>query len=139
VSDKAEKTDTPFNYTAPSWANTGQPTTDTERLKRCLSLAQSYYPLGVQTGVHAMIEWCGILTDYVRLLKLAVEAGTPINDVDQHSDVAVEVPVGTIVYFCGKLGCLLKPFIKANAILVYDSNLPQKKLMEILIVIIILL
>ena len=103
-----------FTFVMPKWANTVQPTTEEEKLKRALDLSQAYYPLGVQTGVHAMIEWCGILGDYVRLLREAVNAGTPIDDIDQHSNVAVDIPLGTISYFCGKLGCLIKPFIKAN-------------------------
>ena len=48
--------------------------------------------------------------------KILVNTGNPY-----------EITIGLNLNF----GKILKPFIKANAILVYDSNLPQKKLMEI--------
>jgi 3-dehydroquinate synthase len=48
--------------------------------------------------------------------KILVNTGNPY-----------EITIGINLDF----GKILKPFIKANAILVYDSNLPQKKLMEI--------
>jgi hypothetical protein len=59
-----------FKFVAPDWANSKtRITTAEEALKRAKDLASSYYALGTQTHVHAMIEWCGVMGEYVKFLE----------------------------------------------------------------------
>ena len=107
----------PFFFQQPSWANSGRgPENPKEQLKRAEDLAESYYALGVQSGVHSMIEWCGVMGEYVKMLEHAlVNNGIEPAEVDQHhDDCKVSVPPYMIQYFTEKLGCQLKPFIRAN-------------------------
>ena len=107
---------TPFNFQPPSWANTFDRTiSPDEALKRADDLARSYYALAAQTGIHAMIEWCGVMSEYVRMLQSAYkEHGIEPDQVNQHSSTVVSVPEFMVAYLCEKLGCQLKPFIRAN-------------------------
>jgi hypothetical protein len=106
---------TPFKFTAPAWANEPKRELSAEEaLHRAEDLAQEYYPLGAQTGIHSMIEWCGVMTEYVKMLKVAMEAGHDPRKVDQHRGSVVAAPDFMVEYFCEKLGCQLKPFIAAE-------------------------
>lgn len=106
----------PFVYKPPSWSNTPSPQDDPESaLDRAHDLARSYYALGAQTGVHAMIEWCGVMGEHVKMLRFAYEEKNVLPDqVDQHSGVKVDAPAFMVAYLCEKLGCQLKPFIRGN-------------------------
>jgi hypothetical protein len=105
----------PFAYKPPAWVNTPVPHEPKSALGRADDLALSYYALGAQTGVHAMIEWCGVMGEHVKMLRYAYEVkGVEPDQVDQHSGTKVEVPAFMVEYFCEKLGCQLKPFIRGN-------------------------
>lgn len=105
----------PFVYKPPAWANTNAPHDAEGALERADQLARSYYALGAQTGVHAMIEWCGVMGEHVKMLRYAYEEkGIDPDAVDQHSATAVDVPDFMVEYLCEKLGCQLKPFIRGN-------------------------
>ena len=106
----------PFLFEAPAWANSGvAPRGPAEALQRARDLSQAYYALGAQSGIHSMIEWCGVMTEYVKMLEEAHDAGIDPCDVDQHhTDCQVDVPAYMAEYFTEKLGCQLKPFIRAN-------------------------
>lgn len=103
----------PFKFRAPAWVGT-EPADDPEAcLGRAHDAAQAYYPVGVQTGIHSMIEWCGVMTEHVRMLRHAYDVqGVDPRDVDQHSSLRIEVPPYMVAYLCEKLGCQLKPFIR---------------------------
>lgn len=106
----------PFQFEAPAWVNTTPENDPTACLDRARTASRAYYALGVQTGVHAMIEWCGVLSEHVRMLQHAHDVqGVDPRDVDQHSDLRLTVPSYMVVYFCAKLGCQLKPFIRGDA------------------------
>lgn len=114
-SPEGGKVNSPFEFRPPAWANTKPPTSPTEALGRALDLAKSYYALGTQTGVHAMIEWCGVMSEHANMLEEAYNIhGIEPDQVDQHSDTCVPVPKHRVEYLCEKLGCQLKPFIRAN-------------------------
>ena len=105
----------PFHFQAPPWANTASATQDSERLDRAHSASQAYYALATQTGIHSMIEWCGVMTEYAFMLRhVHMAHGVSPDAVNQHSDVHAAVPEHMADYLCEKLGCQLKPFIRAN-------------------------
>jgi hypothetical protein len=105
-----------FTFKEPEWANKeGAPRDGAGMLSRARDLASSYYPLGVQTGVHAMIEWCGVMGEHVKMMEDAFAQGIEPNNIDQHSGVTVKAKPYRVAYICEKIGCQLKPFIKADA------------------------
>lgn len=61
-----------------------------------------------------MIEWCGVMTEYVKMLEQASKDGLDPRNVDKHHSANVTVPAFMIDYFCEKLGCQLIPFIRGN-------------------------
>lgn len=108
-----ETNGTPFVFSAPAWTN--NPSAATPGLTKARELADCWYPLAAQTGIHSMIEWCGVIGEYVRMLGVAEESGIPADQVDQHhEDCVVAIPNFMVEYFCEKLGCQLKPFIRHN-------------------------
>ena len=106
----------PFTFVAPDWLNKVKPSdmTAEEALHRAREAASAYYPIGVQTGVHSMIEWCGVMGEHVKMLAHAASNGHDPREIDQHHEGAIEVPGYMIAYFCEKLGCQIKPFIRAD-------------------------
>jgi len=106
----------PFIFQAPEWLNSASPDTVEEALGRAEDIASAYYPAGVQTGIHSMIEWCGVMTEYTKMLREAHKAGHDVREVDKHHGKAVEVPDFMVEYFCEKLGCQLIPFIRGNPV-----------------------
>lgn len=104
----------PFSFQAPNWVNTRPPDDPQAALGRAMSAANLFYPLAQQTGIHAMIEWCGVMVEYVHMLEEVAKAGQDPREVDKHHSTSAEIPDFMIEYFCSKLGCQLIPFIKAN-------------------------
>jgi len=106
-----------FDFKAPPWTNSSRQVTlgAEDALRRARDLSSSYYALATQTGIHSMIEWCGVMSEYVNMLGYAfTEQKVDPREVDQHSGTAISAPEYYIAYICEKLGCQLKPFIKAN-------------------------
>lgn len=105
-----------FKFKLPDWVNGDKKAeTPQEKLDRAHDVAQAFYALGIQTGIHSMIEWCGVMTEYVKMLKYAYDThGIPPDEVDKHSGTAVDLPIYMVEYFCEKLGCQLIPFIKGD-------------------------
>ena len=107
----------PFAFRAPAWLNAPAPTegiSAKDALDRAREAAGAYYPIGVQTGVHSMIEWCGVMGEHVKMLEEAHKQGLDPREVDQHNSTTVKVPGFMVDYFCEKLGCQIKPFIRAD-------------------------
>ena len=106
----------PFVFQVPAWVNRKMgDLSAADVLARAQALASSYYPLATQTGIHSMIEWCGVMGEYVNMLGDAHKYhGIDPRSVDQHSGEAVPAQPFQIEYICEKLGCQLKPFIRAN-------------------------
>jgi hypothetical protein len=101
-----------FQFSPPTWVNAGKAETAEEALQRAADVAQAFYPLGVQTGIHAMIEWCGVMVEYVKMLDYAAKKGADPRNIDKHHGIAAEVPDFMVTYLCEKLGCQLIPFMK---------------------------
>lgn len=106
--------DTPFTFKAPAWLNGPAAESIEESLKRAFDIASSYYAAGVQTGIHSMIEWCGVMTEYCKMLDEAHKLGHDPREVDKHHEGSVDLPSYMVEYFCSKLGCQLIPFMKGN-------------------------
>jgi hypothetical protein len=106
----------PFEFKAPEWANNQtSPETAEQALRRSGEVVSSYYALGAQTGVHAMIEWCGVMSEYVRMLEHAwTTQEIDPRDLNEHGGAVAGLPSYMIAYFCEKLGCQIKPFIRSN-------------------------
>jgi hypothetical protein len=106
----------PFQFTLPTWIHKPKlPEDPKETLKRSKDVASMYYSLATQTGIHAMIEWCGVMKEHISMLEAAyTEHGIEPNQIDQHSGVKVPAPEYQVAYMCEKLGCQLKPFIHAD-------------------------
>ena len=105
----------PFKFVTPTWLNGPPAETSKERLLRAHTAAQAFYAVGVQTGIHSMIEWCGVMTEYVSMLShVSHTQGIGPEHIDQHSRLEVKVPEHMVNYFCEKLGCQLKPFIHGD-------------------------
>jgi hypothetical protein len=104
----------PFVFSLPRWVNGAAATSAEEALFRAEDIARAYYAAGAQTGVHAMIEWCGVMTEYAKMLRVGAEERHDPREVDKHHAGAVKVPDYMVVYLCEKLGCQLIPFMRGN-------------------------
>jgi hypothetical protein len=70
--------------------------------------------LATQTGVHAFIEWCGVMTEHIKIMECALSKGVQPDDLDQHKGASFDAPGFMVAYLCEKLGCQLKPLIHAD-------------------------
>lgn len=105
----------PFEFQPPSWANQLRNDLSAEdALQRARDLAHSYYALATQTGIHSMIEWCGVMGEYVRALEAGHLQGIDPREVNQHSSTRFKLPQYMVSYLGEKLGCQLKPMIQGD-------------------------
>lgn len=115
MSNTEQNRSTVFTFRAPDWVNQERPKNVQEQLDRVQEAATAFYALGVQTGVHAMIEWCGVMREHAKMLREAYDYyGIEPDQVDQHTGVHVHASPYMVEYLCEKLGCQLKPFIRGN-------------------------
>lgn len=67
---------------------------------------------GQQIGsrFHAFIEWCGVMGEYLKMVK---ETGVEPCTLNTHSESACVVPAHQLAYLAEKLNCILAPFLNS--------------------------
>jgi hypothetical protein len=68
------------------------------------------YGQHIGSRFHAFIEWCGVLSEYLKMVK---DSGVEPCALNTHSRVGCAVPEHQLLYMAEKLNCILAPFLNS--------------------------
>ena len=92
---------------------------DDERVSKTLgALVERFYWTCFHTGIgskcHAFIEFNGVMSKYIELVRLAEAEGINPQRINQHLPLALRVDNHHLEYLGDKLRCIFAPFIRDN-------------------------
>lgn len=90
-----------------------------ERVSKTLgALVERFYWACFHTGIgskcHAFLEFNGVMSKYVELVRLAEAEGIDPQHINQHLPLALKVDNHHLEYLGEKLRCIFAPFIRDN-------------------------
>lgn len=75
---------------------------------------QRTYPLLVACGVHPLVEFNGLMHEYVVLCRALADKGVQFPFASVHGSVSVEAEDHSVAYLSEKLACIFAPFLRGN-------------------------
>lgn len=69
---------------------------------------------GFGSKCHAFLEFCGLMSKFTDLCRVAAEQGIEFPNANTHSGVAMPVDEHHIRYLAEKFDCIYGPFFKGN-------------------------
>jgi hypothetical protein len=85
-----------------------------EMLEKMQQISNTFYSLSVQVGVHAWIEFCGLMNEYVTLCQAAHAQGIDFGQANTHSGAALPVKPHNAAYLAEKLNCIYGPSLLSD-------------------------
>lgn len=83
-------------------------------LSKMEAVSTAYYGLSVSTGCHAMIEFTGLMNEFIKVCRQTMEAGIDFSFANTHSDSPLVVHDYNAAYIAEKLDCILGPVLRAD-------------------------
>jgi hypothetical protein len=74
----------------------------------------TYYRDAVGTGVHAFIEFNGLMNEFIQVCERAQSAGQDFTMANTHSGQALPVHPHNLTYLAEKLNCIYGPALLGN-------------------------
>lgn len=68
------------------------------------------YGQHIGSRFHAFIEWCGVMGEYLKMVK---DSGVEPCTLNTHSESTCAVPEHQLAYLAEKLNCILAPFLSS--------------------------
>ncbi len=91
------KNDSPYAYT---------PDQRARRLKQMEQIAGGFYSAAARCGVHAFLEFCGLMTEYIKVCTAAHNEGQDYTAANTHSGVGLPFEDYNAAYLAEKLNCI---------------------------------
>lgn len=73
-----------------------------------------HYAAAVHTGVHAFIEFAGLMSVFVDMCKAAQKRGQDFTYANGHADAPLPLEVHQAQYLAEKMNCIFGPSLRAN-------------------------
>ncbi len=80
-----------------------------------MELASSaFYYAAMRTGNHAFIEFTGLMNEYIKICRRAVEEGIDFMMANTHSGMVLPIETHHVAYLAEKLDCIYGPSLVDN-------------------------
>jgi hypothetical protein len=81
-------------------------------LKQMEQLTEAFYWRAFQIGCHPFIEFCGVMTEYLKVAQAAHEAGIDFTNTTAHSGFPLPIQPYNAKYLGDKIGCIYGPALQ---------------------------
>lgn len=75
---------------------------------------QLMFNMGFGSKCHAFLEFCGLMSKYTDLCRIAMQQGKQFNHMNTHSGESLDIAEHNVEYLAEKFDCIFGPFFKAN-------------------------
>jgi hypothetical protein len=73
--------------------------------------SNEFYYKAARTGCHALIEFCGLMNEFVQMCRMTMEAGEDFTMANTHSGHSLKAQDYQIKYLAEKLDCIYGPVL----------------------------
>lgn len=80
-----------------------------EMIRKMKGVAASYYSLSAIAGIHALIEFTGLMNEYITVCEEAHSKGVQFPFANTHNDVPLPFKEHHLAYLAEKLNCIYGP------------------------------
>jgi len=80
-----------------------------EILERMRGVANSFYAGATQTRCHPFIEFCGLMSEYIKMCEAASHKGIDFTQANRHTGGALPMESYHANYLGEKIGCIYGP------------------------------
>ncbi len=85
-----------------------------EMLAKMAAVSSAFYGPAAMTGVHAFIEFCGLMKEFEVICHAACEAGIDFTQANTHTNVPLPVMPCHAAYLAEKLNCIYGPALLSD-------------------------
>lgn len=89
-----------------------------EELRACIkqmhTIASSFYRAAIQCHNHAFIEFCGFMTEYIKICEATLEAGIDFTNANTHSGKTLLIGTHQAAYVGEKFDCIFGPTLRSD-------------------------
>ncbi len=85
-----------------------------EMLRKMSAVASRFYGQAVMTGVHAFIEFNGLMNEFIKVCQRANEKGVDFAAANTHSSISLPFEDYNVAYLAEKLNCIYGPELLGN-------------------------
>ena len=85
-----------------------------EALRKMTAVADAFYRPSTRTGVHAFIEFCGFMNEYINVCRTTMESGGDFMDSNTHNGKGLDMQVYQARYLAEKFDCIFGPTLRSN-------------------------
>ena len=80
-----------------------------EMLRKVNAITERFYWAAVQTNCHPFIEFCGLMTTWMRCAAEAERLGVPFMHANVHSGIPMPMHEPDVMYLAEKFSCIFGP------------------------------
>jgi hypothetical protein len=85
-----------------------------DMIAKMRDVSSRFYPAAAATGVHAFIEFTGLMNEFIKICEQSLAAEVDFATSNTHSGKSLVVHPYNAAYIVEKLDCIFGPFINAN-------------------------
>jgi len=85
-----------------------------ELLAKMSAVSHAFYAQATRAGVHAFIEFCGLMNEFIQVCHRAHQAGLDFTMANTHTGIELPFEVYNAEYLAEKLNCIYGPALISN-------------------------
>lgn len=83
-----------------------------EQVAKMRKVSDAFYGAAANTGVHAFIEFCGLMSKFIDVCERTSQQGVDFNEANTHTGQVLAVEEHDVVYLAEKLDCIFGPTLE---------------------------
>ena len=91
-------------------------------LGKLQALSDTFYAQSIVLGVHAFIEFTGLMNEMIKIYRRSLEEGIDYTLANQHNDTPLVAFPHNVRYLSDKLTCIMEPFAEVRVTLKRDKT-----------------
>jgi len=72
------------------------------------------FNLGVGERFHPMLEWCGVMSEYIKIHQALLDEGIDATNSDIHNGIGSKIPKYQLNYLAEKLNCIFSGMLEVK-------------------------
>lgn len=86
-----------------------------EQIKKMRTVTEDFYTKATRTGVHAFIEFCGMMNEFINMCAATNEEGIDFNAANTHTGNKLVMKPHHAAYLAEKFDCIYGPTLVGEA------------------------
>ena len=85
-----------------------------EAIDKMERVSSAFYYQAIHVGAHAFIEFNGLMNEYIKICRQALEKGIDFRQANTHNEIALPMETFQMAYLAEKLDCIYGPTLRSS-------------------------